>query len=105
MKVTICLVALIVLPVIANGDTITLTNNSSLNGSVLYDENTFYVEADYSTGTSHYRIPRTAVVKDEINYETFNQGLPSPGATAYQVDPAVWIAMNLREPEGAATAG
>jgi len=103
MKVAICLVVLIVLPVIARGDTVTLINNSSLNGSVLYDKNTFYIEAGYASGTGHYKIPRTEVIKDEINYENFNQGSPPPGVNAYQVDYGTWVAMNSPEPEVAPT--
>jgi len=95
MKVMLCVLAFILLPMMAKADTLTLTNNSSLNGAVLYDAELFYVAADYRSGTIHYKIPRAAVARDEINGEKYNQGSPGPGITAYVVDAIVWdVAMN-----------
>lgn len=97
MKNVLCVLAVMALPMIANGDTLTLTNNSALNGSVRYENGIFYVEAKYpKRKTIHYLIPRDEVTSDEINDETYNQGAPPPGVTAYQVARAEWISASRR---------
>ena len=98
MKPALCVLVIIVLPILTNADTLTLSNNSSLNGSVLYADDIFYVEASYASGVEHYKIPRRTVIRDEINYETYNQGSPPPGVTGYKVGPSIWTAMkNARQ--------
>ncbi len=94
MKRLLCALTMIAIPILANGDTLTLTNNSSLNGSVRYESGIFYVQADYKGGTEHYQIPRAQVTSDEINNETFNQGAPPQDIRAYQVPREEWVAVN-----------
>jgi hypothetical protein len=94
MKSIICLLSLILLPTIANADTLTLkTNNRSINGTVRYVDSTFYLEAEYLTGSKYYEVPRSKVVKDEINDTTYNQGAPDPNITAYEFHPAMWASI------------
>jgi len=93
MKPATCLLALMLLPLVVKADTLTLTNNSSLNGSVLYDKDVFVVEAVYKFETKYYRFPRSAVEKVEINFENFNPGAPPLRVTAFRVGPQVWATM------------
>lgn len=94
MKRLLCALSIIAVPIAANGDTLTLTNNSSLNGSVRYESGFFYIQADYASGTKHYSIPRDDVRTDEINNETFNQGKPPVGIKAYKMKHQDWVAVN-----------
>lgn len=96
MKSLLCALSIIALPIVVNGDTLTLTNNSSLNGSVRYEDGKFYIKADYPKGSKQYIFPRDAVTSDEINNETFNQGAPPPGVKAYRVKYSDWVAVNMR---------
>ena len=94
MKRLLCVLSIMAVPIAANGDTLTLTNNSSLNGSVRYQNGVFYIQADYKGGTKHYSIPREDVASDEINNETFNQGKPPVGIKAYKIKHEKWAAIN-----------
>lgn len=96
MKRLLCALSIIAVPIAAYGDTLTLTNNSSLNGSVRYENGVFYIQADYKDGTKHYSIPRDEVTSDEINNETFNQGKPPVGIKAYKIKHQEWVAVNAQ---------
>jgi hypothetical protein len=96
MKLMACLFGLMFLPMLAEADTLYLTNNSSLNGKVLYADDKFYVEASYLTGVKHYEIPRSGVSRDKINDEDLNQGSPGPRVTGYEMPAGRWAIINSR---------
>jgi len=87
---------MIAISIVAKGDTLKLTNNSSLNGTVRYEQGIFYIEAHYKGVIQHYKIPRDLVRSDEINRDTFNQGAPQPDIRAHQVDRYEWVALKTQ---------
>ncbi len=62
-------------------DTLTLRNNSELNGRVQYENDSFTISAQFGTGTRTYTFNRKEVRSVELNPLESNSGAPPPQFT------------------------
>lgn len=69
-------VSVILFVCISSADTLTLRNNSEINGRISYHDGTFVIAARYGSETKTAKVDRADVRAIEINARYFNPGEP-----------------------------
>lgn len=89
MRNVMLMLIVIFSPTLARADTMTLVDNSSVNGTVVYLPDTFQVTGRFRMRDGYviktYQIKRDKVKSVRINNNTNNPGPPPPGINKYEV--------------------
>jgi len=95
MKNLIVILLFVVSPIIVKGDTVTLRDDSSINGAVRYYSGTFELKGEFKEGEKTvekiYHLKREHVKAIRINDNRFNPGPPPAGIRQYETSSSLAI--------------